>query len=181
MKLEEKIIIQEIKNRNKNIFGALFREYYPILIRFSKTYIFDYQKCEDIIQELFLHLWKHADSIQIHTSLKSYLMQAVKNRCMNYLRDLKIIDRHKLLFIEAFHQTNKDEIFDESLVIELNKAVKNLPPQMAKILWQKYYNREKIKDIAKQNNISKNTVKTQLQRAKNKLKLQLQHLANLFV
>lgn len=54
MKVEDKILLGEIKNRNRKVFEALFYEYYPHLIRYAEGFLFDKQACEDIVQGLFV-------------------------------------------------------------------------------------------------------------------------------
>jgi RNA polymerase sigma-70 factor (ECF subfamily) len=171
MYIEDKILLTEIKNHNLKVFESLFRSYYPQLIRFAESYIFDKQGCEDIVQNLFVYLWENSEKIDLEISLKSYLFQSVKNRCINYLRDLQIHDRHNLLYIEAMlNQKDYEELQDPEIVLEIQTSINQLPGQMANIFKLKYLENKKITEIARINGISENTVKTQLQRAKNKLR-----------
>jgi len=180
MQIEDKILFLEIKNRNLKVYEALFSNYYPHLVRFAEGYIFDTQACEDIVQNLFIHFWENAKTINIELSIKAYFFQSVKNRCINYMRDLQIHDRHNLLYIEGLlNQETYTELEDPEIIIQINAAIGKLPEQMAEIFKLKYLECKKIREIAELNQISENTVKTQLLRAKDKLRKILVESSNL--
>jgi RNA polymerase sigma-70 factor (ECF subfamily) len=171
MQVEDKILFNEIKNRNLKVYEALFRNYYPQLVRFAEVYIFDKQECEDIVQTLFINFWENSEKINLDLSMKAYFFQSVKNRCLNHLRDLQIHDRHNLIYLEALlNQENYEELQDHEIINQINAAIAQLPEQMAEIFKLKYIECKKLKEIAKTNQITENTVKTQLQRAKDKLR-----------
>lgn len=171
MLIEDKILFNEIKNRNLKVYEALFISYYPSLVRFAEGYIFGKQECEDIVQNLFVYFWENAEKINLEVSIKSYFFQSVKNRCLNHVRNLHIHDRHHLLYLEALlNQDNSDEYPDLELIAKINSAIAKLPVQMAEIFHLKYMEGKKISEIAQIQEISENTVKTQLQRAKEKLR-----------
>ena len=171
MQIEDKILFNEIKNRNLKVYEALFSNYYPGLVRFAEGFLFDKQECEDIVQNLFIYFWENAQKLNLDLSVKCYLYQSVKNRCLNHLRDLQIRDQHNLLYLEGLiNMEDFSEIQDPEIIIQINAALKQLPEQMAKIFKLKYLDDKKISEIAQIRNITENTVKTQLLRAKTKLR-----------
>jgi RNA polymerase sigma-70 factor (ECF subfamily) len=174
MQIEDKILFNEIRNRNLKVFEALFGNYYPQLVRFAEGYLFDIQECEDIVQNIFIHFWENAAQIHVEQSVKAYFFQSVKNRCLNRLRDLRIHDKHNILYIEALMNfENAEEIPDAEIIIQINHAIEQLPEQMRAIFKLKYLEGKKLSEIARINQISENTVKTQLLRAKEKLRKSL--------
>jgi len=171
MQVEDKILFSEIKNRNLKVYESLFINYYPQLVKFAQGYIFDLHESEDIVQNLFIHFWEDAERINLDLSLKAYFFKAVKNRCINYLRDIQIHDRHNSLYVEALlNQENGDEYQDPELIAQINAAIAQLPEQMVRIVKLKYLEGKKLEEIAQIHEVSKNTVKTQLLRAKTKLR-----------
>jgi len=171
MHVEDKILFNEIKNRNLKVYEALFGNYYIQLVRFAEGYIFDKQACEDIVQDLFINFWENAERINLDLSVKAYFFQSVKNRCFNYLRDIQIHDRHNLLYLGALlNQQSDEELQDPEIILQISAAIAQLPDQMAEIVKLKYLKGKKLKEIAKIRQISENTVKTQLQRSKEKLR-----------
>lgn len=171
MNVEDKIVFNEIKKRNIKVYEALFADYYPQLVRFAEGYLFDRQVCEDIVQNLFIYFWENTEKICLELSIKAYFFQSVKNRCLNHLRDLQIRDRHNLLYMGAIlNQEDISEIEDPELILQISDAISKLPKEMAEVFKLKYLEGKKLREIALMNQISENTVKTQLRRAKDKLR-----------
>ena len=79
-KQQEIIRLSALKQDNKDAFSFLFQTYYTDLVLFCGNFIRDKDSCEDIVQSIFLKLWSDRKNIQIETSLKSYLLKAVRNR-----------------------------------------------------------------------------------------------------
>ena len=166
--------IQEIQNRNYRVFEGLFNAHYPQLVRFAEGMVFDPQLAEDLVQNLFIHLWENSDKIKVKSSLKAYLFTAAKNRCLNSLRELQIRDKNELLYLEGMLNSESHEDVDPQLLDKLKYSLTKLPDKMVEIVKLKYLENRKLKDIAAQLNISENTVKTQLLRSKRKLRKLLQ-------
>jgi RNA polymerase sigma-70 factor (ECF subfamily) len=170
--LEESLIIREIQNRNSQVYETLFHTHYNDLVRFAEGIIFDPQLAEDVVQNLFIHFWENANNIQIKSSLRAYLFRAVKNRCLNRLKELQIRDKNGLLYFEGMMNSGNINIEEEEadLILRLNSAINKLPDKMAQIFKLKYLESKKQKEISASLHISENTVKTQLSRAREKLR-----------
>ena len=153
----------------------MFDKYYKSLVRFAHSYLFDYQEAEDVVQNLFVHLWENAETLNVRQSLLNYLMTSVKNRCLNKIQHLKVKDKYDLLFVNALHAF--DDNIDDSLVNwkedQLRGAIMQLPDRLKRIIELRYHQNKKINEISYALGISENTVKTQLQRGKAKLRLAL--------
>ena len=171
MRAEDRIVLKEIQNRNTEVFKSLFLEYRSELICYAEQFVFDIQHCEDIVVDLFIHLWENASKIEITTSLKSYLYQSVRNGCLNYLKKIKISSKHNEIFYKNLSEAIDTEKDDSVLTkAKVRNAIDSLPEQMSIIVKMKYLEEKKQKEIAKALNISESTVKTQLSRGRDKLR-----------
>ena len=180
MRIEDKIIFNEIKNGNKVIYESLFNEYYESLVRFAEKFIFDQHASEDLVQELFIHIWEQASRLEINSSIKAYFYQALRNRCLNYLKNLKVKDKRNLLYIDALISVNDDtELFDPEIIDKIKSAIDELPPQMANVFKLQILEGLKQNEIAEELDISVNSVKTHLKRARKKLRELLLQKTNL--
>ncbi|HYQ57900.1 MAG TPA: sigma-70 family RNA polymerase sigma factor, partial [Draconibacterium sp.] len=134
MRVEDKILFNEIKKGNKVVYESLFNEYYESLVRYAEKFIFDQAAAEDLVQDLFIQVWEKARKMQITTSIKSYFYQAIRNRCLNYLKSLKVKDKHHLLYIEALLDSDDEaELFDPEIIHKISESIDELPPQMARV------------------------------------------------
>ena len=179
MRLEDNLIFAEIRKGNEGVFESLHGEYHVPLLRFAENFVFDPDVCEDIVQSVFIAFWENATSLDDYSSISSYLYRSTKNRCLNYIRDLNVYDKHKILFLEA-SQTMDEEVLEESqLGKEVQRSIEELPARMAEIFIAKYAEGKKVAQIATELNISENTVKTQLKRARKQLQEKLQQTTSI--
>ena len=91
---DDRFLVIALKQDDKQAFTRLFHIYYKDLVLFGGTYIPEKSTCEDIVQNIFLKLWNDRKSLVIENSLKSYLLKAVRNYCLDELRHRRIIDEH---------------------------------------------------------------------------------------
>lgn len=170
MELSEQIIIQEIRKGNSSVYESLFNNYYPPLKQFAFRFLYDEAACKDVIQDVFTVLWDKRQEIAI-SSLKSYLYTAVKNKCLTQIRNLGIKDKHQVMLVDAYLTTQEEADIDEpELHQQVKEALNQLPTEMKRIFRLKYVHGLSMAEIAEDLDISVSTVKTQLSRARQKLR-----------
>ncbi|ETN94828.1 RNA polymerase sigma-70 factor, ECF subfamily [Zhouia amylolytica] len=184
--MNQRFILAEIKNKNQKVFKKLFSDLYAELVVYANGYLFDKNASEDIVQEVFIYLWEQAESLQIRDSLKSYLYVMVRNKCLNYLKSIKIQDSLHLLDLNTVLISNHDlESFSQSdkqiIQNQLQKIITELPVKMQEIVRLRFISNYKYSEIAEEMGVSVNTVKTQLKRAKIKISASLSPLLFLFL
>ncbi|MBC9796258.1 RNA polymerase sigma-70 factor [Sinomicrobium weinanense] len=172
--MNQKLILREIRKQNRKVFSSLFRELYEDLVNYARGYLFDRDTSEDLVQEVFLHIWEKADRIEIRTSLRSYLFSMVRNRAINHLKSLKIEDSLNLLELnsslaaEAETETPSED--DRQFIYgRIRQKLEALPQKMQEIVKLRFIGNYKYSEIAEELGISVNTVKTQLKRARLKI------------
>lgn len=155
------------------------------MVLYAHNFLFDQDASEDIVQEVFIFLWENAAAINIQKSLKNYLFSMVRNKCLNYLKSLKItdninlIDLNSMLLIEEDLDTLSEQ--EKAIVYtRILKIVETFPQSMQEIFRLKFLEDYKYNEIADELDISVNTVKTQLKRAKERISRSLPVLLALF-
>lgn len=172
--MEPNLVLKEIQKKNHFVFKKLFNELYEDLVKYAYGYLFDKSRSEDIAQDVFIYLWEKADTLEVDTSLKGYLYAMVRNRSLNLLKSIKITDNTNLLELHATLdlEYGLDAIVDEDKAVIYNQILKiidTLPEKMQVIVKLRFLNNCRYKEIAEELNVSVNTVKTQLKRAKIKI------------
>lgn len=168
------LIIQEIKKRNKDVFKTFFNKHYETYVLYANSYLFDKAASEDIVQDVFVYLWENAERIDIQSSLQGYLYTMVRNRCLNYLKTIKVTDKNHILefninlITEQVFDSNSEEN-KEIVYKHLLQILETLPEKMQQVVKLKFLHSYKYSEIASEMNISINTVKTQLKRAKQRI------------
>lgn len=167
MKESEKHIIKGIRAGRESAYAILFDEYYRPLSVFATKYISDLETAKEIVQDLFVSIYENRRSVLITTSLKSYLFQSVRNRCLNHLKHLQVERKH-LAQVANEQESSEDletRIMETELEHRIYKIVSELPPKCQEIFRMSRVNGMKNKEIAKRLDISIRTVETQISNA----------------
>lgn len=171
-------------NRDQKAFQRLFELMYPGLVEYAYRFLYDTAASEDLVQEVFIDLWENRSSYTIHTTVKGYLYATVRNRCLNRLKSLKITDREAILDISAtLCSPDSIELIEQqekkAMVQKAQIILNNLPQKMRRIFSLKVIEGYSYAEIAEEMDISVNTVKTQLKRARSRI-IHLNELIVLF-
>ncbi len=171
---------QRIQVGDKDAFSDLFKQYYESLYRIALRFVNDTQLAENVAQEIFVKIWVNRTKYKIRTNLKSFLFTAVRNQCLNELKQQK---RTVSISTADFIKEEKMNSPEEDLIIlerkkAVHKAIDKLPRQCRQIYLMKKYDDLKYTEIAEILNISINTVKTQMKRAMKSLLKQLSSILN---
>ena len=169
MKNDDLILASRIKSGDTKSFEALFNDYYPQLTVFAKKYVHDLDIAKDIVQDFFVRLFDNHETLNIKTSLKSYLYQSVRNSCLNHINHHKIhkehIEKIKLQEQDGSSADWSDKMMETELEHLIWKEVSKLPGQCQVIFKLSRAEGKKNKEIAEQLGISIRTVETQISKA----------------
>lgn len=158
---------------NEDIFRSLFDEYYTPLYRFCLQFVRNTEVAEDIVQEQFISLWERRYKIIIHTSFKSYLYKAVRNRSIDHLKGRfnQVSFEYESapgLVIENINPHSNME--NKELMDLIQKAIESLPEKCYTIFSMSRFGEFSNKEIAAHLNISVKTVENQITIALKKLR-----------
>lgn len=183
--LEINIVLEELRNQNKSVYNNVFNHFYRGMVLYANNFLYDKDASEDVVQEVFISLWENSGDIEIKSSLKAYLYAMVRNKCLNYLKSLKITDDINLIDLNSILVLEEDfEMISEEekriLYMQILKIIETFPESMQEIFKLKFVENYKYIEIAEKLDISVNTVKTQLKRAKQKINQAMPLLLTLF-
>lgn len=184
MDLNEADWFNEIKYGNLKAFDNLFKDLYASLCIYASDILKNRSIAEEVVQDVFLKLWNNRETININTSLKSYLYRMVHNQSLNFLRDriaqrkaeeisVDDISYRSLVFgLESSYDLLND-LIGNNIEQELERAITELPPQCREIFCLARYQMLSYREIAEKLDISVSTVKSQMLRSIGKLKSML--------
>lgn len=132
----EIILLEKLKNDDQSAFTIIFKKYYQDLVRFSFHYTRNSEVSEEIVQDVFLKLWENRTSLIVHNSLKSFLLKAVQNRCIDSLRHMSITNKYAALVLEhpiLFENDTENYILHSELEEHFNIAIEKIPAQYSEV------------------------------------------------
>ena len=161
-------------NENFDItYKALFRRYYPNLI-FYATRLVGEEEAEDVVQDVFVELWKRKDTIEIGDQIQAFLYRAVYTRALNVLKHRNVEDG----YCAAMEENNEviRRIEDRELRKEIYDAINELPDKCKEVFKLSYLHDMKNKEIADVLGVSLRTVEAHMYKALKYLRSRLDPL-----
>ncbi len=166
----------DLKDGNPEAFREVFRLLYPRLKGYCRLFINNNNEAEDIIQESFLVLWEHRNSIDVNKRIECLLFVIVRNRCLNYLKNSNLVAEKvqiediafsELQYLYHIDLTGREEkSMEEMLINSFQKAVDELPSKMKTIFIRCKLRGEKQKVVAEDLGISQKMVEKHISKAK---------------
>ncbi len=158
---------ESIKKGSIKSFEILFRAYYKPLLIYSKKIVGNKEDADEVVQDIFYKLWEKRKTLDINTSINSYLYRSTYNNSLQLLR------RKKLDFKYQQYKTYQEERSinpsDEMIATELNHKIgellEALPESCKRIFKLNRYKGMKYQEIADQLSISIKTVEANMTRA----------------
>lgn len=82
----DKVLMIAIGNNDYISYNKLFDRYYGRLCQYVYSLLMDRNDAEDVVQELFLNLWKNRGRIEIKENVSGYLYRMAKHLALNFIR-----------------------------------------------------------------------------------------------
>ena len=169
--MDDQNIWGKIVNGDVDALRILHVKYYYPLWLWASKYTRNKTLAEELVSDCFIRLWERRKHILVEKSLKSYLYLMLRNQIVSHARKSK----HELLIGSDNLPDMPDEvtISNQDYYAALYLAIQKIPEQRRKILELAAFESLTYKEIAAQLDISVNTVKTQMGRAYQFLKEEL--------
>lgn len=178
---EENSWLRALYLGEEKAYKILFDECFYALSSFAAKYLEDKEVSEDVVQDVLYDFWAHRQRFENIISLKSYLYQTVRNRCLNVLKHKKVEERY---FSEQSLKNESDfflnQILEEEVYILLKEAIEALPEQTRRIYELSLLGHD-TQEIADRLGMTIDAVKARKRRGKQLLQERLKNLMYLLV
>ncbi|RHU26083.1 MULTISPECIES: RNA polymerase sigma-70 factor [Parabacteroides] len=182
-KKEELHLIHSLKSGNNQAYKYIYDHHYVLLCKIAYEFLKDDFLAESIVDDIIFHLWEKRDTLEITTSLRSYLVQAVRNRCINYLnlerekREVRfsVIDQQNEWINSVFPSDDYPlaRLLENELEQEIRNAIDRLPEECKVVFKKSRFEEKRYEQIAEELGISVNTVKYHIKNAISRLSADL--------
>ena len=144
----------------------------------------DEPSCQDILQDVFITLWRQAPKLKEDTNIAAYLYKLTRNRVLNSLAKDKLHGEHLIhftRFIESQPVIPDELLREKELIAIMESELINLPDKMREVFELSRINQLSHQEIADQLNISTNTVKSQISNVLRRLRKRFNFFFMLFL
>ena len=159
---------------DKTTLEQLFRQHYRTMFRLAITLLHDKAESKDVVSEVFARLM---DTHPPVGEEKGYLLAAVRNRCLNVIRNRSIRERIQRLYLleQEVETKSAERLCEEARVLQ--RGIERLePPVCREVIMQHFEEGKTFREIAGRLGVSETTVYKYLRRAMEQLR---QHLKDL--
>jgi RNA polymerase sigma-70 factor (ECF subfamily) len=179
MVINEQDILRRIKEGSLEGLRELFESYYAMLRGLAAGYLCNSRQAEEVVSDVYCYIWENREKLAIHTSIKAYMVRAVRNRCLNCLEHSR---RERALLSSVPVDACREDLFAVSGATPLadiigreqeeamERAFNALPEECREVFRLSRFENLTYEEVAQRKNISVNTVKTQMKIALQKLR-----------
>lgn len=175
----EELIEEVLETEDKlELIDEIMNKHGQEILRLVYSYVNNKEVAEDLTQDIFIKCFKALHTYNRKSQVKTWLWRIAINHCKDFLKSW--YNKNVIISEEepTTNRTNKEMV--EEVVIQkeedgqLITAIMTLPIKYREVIYLYYYEELLIKEIAVLTEVSGNTVKTRLRRAKELLKERLE-------
>ncbi|KAA6340559.1 hypothetical protein EZS27_011577 [termite gut metagenome] len=182
MKEREERIISLLKQGDSQAYKYIYDCYYVLLCKIAYAFLKDDFLAETVVGDTIFHLFEKREEICITTSLRNYLIQTVRKRCINYMNlewnkrsiNFSIMNSQPSQEWLLLHAEADDHplamLLEKELDQEIQAAIERLPIATRAVFRLSRFKEMSYEEIADELAISVNTVKYHIKKALSLLK-----------
>lgn len=189
--MQEQILLQKLKLGDENAYRYVFDTHYGVLCSIASEFLKDDFLAETIVGDVILYLWEKRETIEIQSSLRAYLVKAVRNKCLNYqqlqyvVKETRLSEQIEHLDINGNLLVSDSQplaiLLEKELENKIEQSINDLSDECRKVFQMSRFDQKKYDDIARELNISVNTVKYHMKNALSKLRNDLSKYISLWI
>ena len=184
--MEEKKLVERIKNRDESAFRELVENYQDMVINTCYGLLNDYNEAEDVAQDVFVEVYESINKFRGDSKIFTWLYRIAINKSINASKKNKfrkfftrIEDAFNGVETNDYEKSNdintkplrRLELIEDKQIIK--RALENLPNNQKVAFTLHKYEDISYKEIAEIMNLSLSSVESLIFRAKQNLKKKL--------
>lgn len=145
----------------------------PALLRMAVRYLEDSDEAEDVVQDTLLKLWFLRDRLDRYRSVDALAVVITKHLCINRLRGARIekVDLDQGIGMGG-GENPEMKLVEEEKMREILDVIRTLPDVQQAVLRMKHLEGFEVEEIARLTGSTPVAVRTNLSRARKKVKEQ---------
>lgn len=165
------------RDRNPDAFRALFDRYQSRVFVFVLRRVEDQELAREITSDVFLEVWSGASSFRGDSKISSWIFGIGRFKCLEAIRSRARLKRSRVISTDdevisqvpearlpVTHLDARDEL------ARVATALQRIPQEQREALEWTIVQGRSIDEVARQQNVSRDTVKTRISRARRSLK-----------
>jgi RNA polymerase sigma-70 factor (ECF subfamily) len=156
------LLLGRLKKGDLSAFDDLYLKYYKSLCTSAFFFLKNGQESKDLVQGLFLDIWDKQIYRHFHDDIKGYLFLAVKNRCLNFIKQQRVQKERQRGYAALQEDTSLLYVESQPDHNRLKEVLDEMPGQKRTAIQMVYLHGKRYQDAADTMKISINSLKTHL-------------------
>lgn len=174
------IILETSETESKRIiFEKLYKKYFDVIQRQAEKIVKDIYLSEEIAQDVFIYLLdseqinqiKHINSHETKTLLMRITEKIILDKQKEQEKEKMLLKTKKNCIKSEFTSNSIEKAIEEVRLSELITMIKELPELYQKVFIKHYLQEKSYQEIADSMNISQETIRKRVERARRKLRI----------
>lgn len=175
--ISEGELIGRILDGDKTLYEIIVRRYNPYLYKIGRSYNFNHEDTEDLMQDTFVDAFKNLNQFEGRAEFKTWISKIMLNNCYrkkeksSYKNEIMkdVFDNAKPMFQQDDEATHKI-VYKKELGQIIESALQEVPFYYRMVFSLREINGMSVSETADLMGISEANVKVRLSRAKSMLK-----------
>ncbi|WP_298734213.1 sigma-70 family RNA polymerase sigma factor [uncultured Chitinophaga sp.] len=164
-------LLSLLQDGNASAFDVLYNRYWDRVLSLAFRKTGDLMEAENIVQDVFVSLWKRRDSLHINGDFSNYLFIAIKYRVLKTLAKKAAASPVDLDSVKSAPlTTSPHEYLEFEEIRERLEMVISQLPEKSRLVYQLKNEDKSYKEIAAELNLSEKAVDAHLLRVRRKLR-----------
>ena len=171
-------LLKLLHDGDRMAFAEIYERYWERMFLYSAKVIRSRDDASDIVQEVFVSIWKRRQELMLSGQLAPYLFRCVRNLSIKYI-EKNILQQNFLATLTAACSNFDQELLPalelKELETQIREAVSKLPPKMQEVYLLSRRDNCTNKEIAGKLGIAETTVKKQVSNALKVIRSTINH------
>ena len=160
-----------LQKQDSVAFECIYKTYARLLHNYGYRLVADKELVKDTVQDLFVQLWNNASKLPAVTSVKAYLIVALRRELLRRItRQRQFVHQETELSEESAEEQLIEEQTGEMISDGLSKFIQKLPTRQREIIFLKYYSGLSTEEIASAMDLTSGSVYKLVYKALDSLK-----------
>jgi RNA polymerase sigma-70 factor (ECF subfamily) len=166
--LSDKALVQLIADEDKRALKLLYVRHHDRVRRFVTRLTGNESTAEEVVNEVFLEVWRHAGQFEGRSQVATWLMSIARFKAISECRRRSEaqLDERSAAVIEDPSDTPATSMHKRERSDILQKCLAKLTPLHREVINRIYYQGQKIEEVAQFTGAPINTIKTRMHHAR---------------
>ena len=167
----DEVLIGRIAAGDRLAMQVLYARHHVRVFRFVLRLVQDEATAEDLISEVFLEVWRHADRFERRSTVSTWMLGIARFKALaaRRRRRAEVLDDKTAAAIADPADNPATELEKKDIGTLIRKCLTKLPARHREIIDLAYYHEKSLEEVAEIVGIPKNTVKTRMLSARTRL------------